>query len=101
MLTRKSDFAGICPACGLAVYRSEPDGPVWICRSDLNEANPYYEELPEDWQRTEAQKAEDEYYANCPEGQFKEGKFAWCPMNSFSGVEHMPLHSECYEKGDY
>jgi hypothetical protein len=98
MLTRKSDFAGICPACGKAVYHSEPDGPVWTCPADLNEANPYWEPLPEDWQTSEAQMERDGYYANCPEGNFARPSF--CPFEAY-GAGHLPLHSECYDKGDY
>ena len=62
MLTEKP--VGICPACGEAVFNSREgnDGPVWTCRSDLNESNPYYEPLPDDWQTTEAEKEAMGYF---------------------------------------
>lgn len=92
-------FAGICPACSLPVPADEPDGPVWVCPSDLNEKNPYYEELPEDWRKTEEQKLEAGYFANCPEGDPMDS--APCPFTYPGGPGHLPLHSKCYETGEY
>lgn len=86
---------GICPACKQTVFADEPDGPVWTCPSDLNPSNPYYEELPEDYQTTEAQKEANGYYANCPDGLNNA-----CPIEHY-GTGHLPLHSACYEKGNY
>lgn len=98
---------GICPACGEAVFQSREgeDGPVWTCPSDLNEKNPYFEELPDDYQTTEAEKEANGYYANCPEGLsvVKPGHYV-CPIEAYGGYNgngHMPLHAACYEKGDY
>jgi hypothetical protein len=109
MITEKP--VGICPACGEAVFSSREgdDGPVWTCRSDLQTTNPFYEELPEDWQTTEEQKEEDGYYANCPEGRpcheascgGKPGHWHQCPHEYPGGPGHMPLHAACYDKGDY
>ena len=82
---------GICPACGEAVSRDEQE-VVWTCPSDLNTANPYYEELPGDWQKTDTEKEAAGYYANCPEGS--------CPIEAY-GSGHLPLHAACYERGDY
>jgi hypothetical protein len=98
MITEKP--VGICPACGEAVFnsREHPDGPVWTCRSDLQTTNPFYEELPEDWQTTEAEKEANGYYANCPEGLPKPQA---CPHEYPGGPGHMPLHAACYDKGNY
>jgi hypothetical protein len=97
--TMRDYFAGICPACGTPVPADEPDGPVWTCRADLNEANPYYEPLPEDWQTSEDEKDASGYFANCPEGRLDRPET--CPHQYPGGPGHMPLHSACYERGDY
>lgn len=96
MLKHKSEFAGICPACGLAVYQSEPDGPVWTCPYDLNTKNPYYVPVPDDFRLTPAQKKKLGVDNDCPEWQGEH-----CPSDDFGGTGHMPLHSACYGKGDY
>jgi len=92
---------GICPACGESVFNSrEPDGPVWTCPSDLSPDNPYYEELPDDYQTTEEEKERSGYFANCPDQRPGGGA---CPFAWSVGAPacHMPLHSACYDKGEY
>ena len=91
---------GFCPSCGGSVFANEPDGPVWVCRADLQESNPFHESLPEDWQTTEAEKEAMGYYAECPEGRLS-GQAVTCPHEYPGGPNHMPLHSACYERGDY
>lgn len=77
---------GTCPACGEPVFNSlEEDGPVWICPRDLSPENGYW--MPSDV--TEEQQEEDQVFSLCYEDH--------------GGVcdDHMPLHSACYDKGEY
>lgn len=86
----KEKPVGTCPACGEAVFNSrEPDGPVWTCPADLSPENPYHEDtlLTADEQ---AQNERDGFYGLCAEEATGAGCF-----------ERMPLHSACYEQGDY
>lgn len=79
---------GTCPACGESVFNSrEPDGPVWTCPADLSETNPFHEETHPNI--TEALRVESGVYSNCGEDF------------GFPCHERMPLHSACYERGDY
>lgn len=82
---------GICPACGESVFNSrETDGPVWTCPADLNEANPYRETPLIEW--SEAEREAMGYFGNCLEDTGD---------NHGSCYERLPLHSACYEKGNY
>jgi hypothetical protein len=78
---------GICPACDAPVYRDEPDGPVWTCPADLSEGNRHRE--PADERITEALRQQSGVFSNCGEDY------------GFPCHERMPLHSACYEKGNY
>lgn len=77
---------GICPACKETVFADEPDGPVWTCPADLNPKNCYWE--PQEGITRDMQK--------------KAGVFSNC-WEDFGGscYDRMPLHSKCYEKGNY
>lgn len=85
----KEKPVGICPSCFQAVFNSkETEGPVWTCPSDLKSDNPYY--LPSEV--TEERK--EQYYGNCPsEHSLDHG---YCQH-----YNHLPLHSACYDKGDF
>jgi hypothetical protein len=77
---------GICPACGESVFNSrETDGPVWTCPCDLNKNNPFWQ--PSDV--TEEMMEKDGCYSYC-----------WSEHGGYC-EDHMPLHSECYDKGNY
>lgn len=84
--------AGTCPACGELVFNSrETDGPVWTCPADLATDNPFWEpplhgKSDEEWERE----------------QEKVGVYSFC-MEDFGGscYERLPLHSACYDRGDY
>jgi hypothetical protein len=88
MLKHKLDYVGTCPACGRAVY--DRHEAVWTCPFDLSPKNPYWEPVPDQFKRSEADMNKAGLYALCVEDW--EG---WCP------TEHMPLHSTCYDKGSY
>lgn len=82
---------GTCPACGESVFNSrEPDGPVWTCPSDLSPKNPYWEAPLVD--RTEADREASGYYGECCEDDGTNGGQCY---------PRMPLHSACYEAGNY
>jgi hypothetical protein len=83
----QEDIAGTCPACGELVSFAEPDGPVWTCPADLATENryaeaPLYPELHEKWEA-------EGYFGRCGEDV------------GLSCYDPMPLHSACYEQGDY
>lgn len=79
---------GVCPACDMAVYiEDEPDMPVWTCPADLQPSNSYREE-PAAW-ITEELREREGCFSNCAED-------FGAPC-----YERMPLHVECYERGDY
>lgn len=77
-----------CPACKEPVPLDEEDGPVWACPADLGKDNPAREPAPE-FITEEAQKAVG-VYSNCATDFGQE-----CPY------EHLPLHSACYEGGNF
>ena len=79
-------FVGICPACGERVLWDDPDGPVWTCPRDLSDANPYKDH---DAPYSEADMARDGVYSQCGED------------HGDGCVDRMPLHSACYERGNY
>lgn len=83
---------GTCPACGESVFLSrEPDGPVWTCPADLASSNPYWEPpLPPFDTITEAERDALGYFGNCRED-----------TGDGCCYDRMPLHSACYEKGNY
>lgn len=77
---------GICPVCGEPVFHLlDIDGPVWICPRDLSPHNPYWEPS----EVTEKQQEEDQVFSLCYEDHG-----GWCG-------DHMPMHSTCYDMGDY
>jgi len=80
-------FVGTCPACGESVLWDDPDGPVWTCPADLSETNPF-RETP-DSRITEELREKSGVYSNCGEDF------------GFPCYERMPLHSVCYDKGNY
>jgi hypothetical protein len=80
-------FAGICPACSKPVPRDDPDGPVWTCPADLSPENLYWEPAHEGI--TEAMRERAGVYSNC-------GEDFGLPCH-----ERIPLHSECYARGEY
>lgn|SRR5262245_4294402 len=85
------EFVGTCPACGEPVYAHEPDGPVWTCPANLSESNPFRRDplhgmTDDEW---EAEMERSGSYSNCGED------------HGFSCYEPLPLHSACYQKGDY
>lgn len=89
MVTEKP--VGICPSCGNTVFASrETDGPVWICPADLNPKNAYWSPS----EVTEDMKEKDGDYSCCPSSHCLDG--GYCEID-----KHMPLHSACYNKGDY
>jgi len=79
-------FVGICPACGERVLWDDPDGPVWTCPRDLSDANPYKDH---DAPYSEADMARDGVYSQCGED------------HGASCNDRLPLHSACYERGNY
>lgn len=81
------DIVGTCPACSEIVLWDESDGPVWTCPADLSECNPYWE--PAHPEITEELREESGVFSNCGEDY------------GFPCYEMMPLHSECYQKGEY
>jgi hypothetical protein len=86
ILTDKA--AGICPACGETVKIDEPDGPVWTCPADLNRRNPYWEPSRVSSSRRRAMR--------------RAGIYSLCGEDTGDGCyDRMPLHSTCYEAGDY
>jgi len=87
---------GTCPACRESVFNSrEPDGPVWTCPADLSPENPYYEPpLPPFDTITEEQRGALGYFGNCREDGYAGAHGTGC-------YERMPLHSACYDKGNY
>lgn len=88
----KEKPVGTCPACGESVFNSrETDGPVWTCPADLSPENPYWEPrlFDEDEAEHEARCVKDGVFSNCGED--------W----GFGCYDRLPLHSDCYEKGDY
>jgi hypothetical protein len=84
---KESDIAGTCPACGFVVLLSEPDGPVWTCPADLSEGN-RFKEYQEN-EITEEMREKAGVFSNCWEDF---GRPCFKPI---------PLHSACYEKGNY
>ena len=87
---------GTCPACGNAVFNSqETEGPVWTCPADLNPRNPYAEApLPPFDEISEAERERLGYFGNCREDGYAGTHGTGC-------YARMPLHSACYEKGNY
>jgi hypothetical protein len=85
---------GTCPACGESVFNSrETDGPVWTCPADLDVQNPYWEPpLPPFDTITEDERERSGYFGNCCED---------IGYNGGQCYDRMPLHSACYERGDY
>ena len=82
----KDGPVGRCPACGELVYNAlETDGPVWTCPRDLSPTNKYW--MPSDI--TEADMEKDQVWSSCYEDHD-----GWCG-------DHMPMHSACYDKGEY
>ena len=94
-LLRAKLFAGICPACGRAVYTDDPRPPVWTCPADLSDGNPYRQEMPDGWRRTEADMEADGCFSQC-NGR---DNFA-CPIEWY-GSGHLPLHAKCYDTGTW
>jgi hypothetical protein len=94
MLTHKRPIAGTCPSCGECVYTDEPDGPVWTCPRDLSPKNPYWK-APSPL-ITEALHKRTGVYSQCLEDYDADdvGVASVC-------YDRMPLHSACYDKGDY
>jgi hypothetical protein len=79
-------YVGICPACAEPVLWDDPDGPVWTCPRDPSGTNPFRDcEAP----YTEAELDASGAYSQCGED------------HGGPCVERLPLHSACYEKGDY
>lgn len=83
---------GICPACRETVFNSrEPDGPVWTCPADLNPRNPY-------WEPRTFHESDEEHEKACEEA----GVFSNCGEDfGFGCYERLPLHADCYERGNY
>ncbi len=82
---------GVCPACGETVFNSrETNGPVWTCPADLSPANPYWQAPIVE--RTEAEMEKSGFFGLCCEDSGD---------NHGSCYERLPLHSVCYEKGNY
>ena len=82
---------GICPACKQTVFNSlELDGPVWTCPADLSEKNPFWEAPLIEW--SEEDREQMGYYGNCLEDTGD---------NHGQCYERLPLHSACYERGNY
>lgn len=89
MLTEKP--VGTCPACGETVR--DNDGPVWTCPADLSPKNPFAKSpLPPFDTITEAEREQSGYFGNCREDTGDHHGQCY---------ERIPLHSACYEKGDY
>lgn len=90
---RNEKPVGICPECGEAVYNShEGDaGPVWTCPADLSEGNPYHKPTIMTAEQIE-QNEHEGYFGLCCEDSGN---------NRGSCYDRLPLHSACYDKGDY
>ncbi len=80
-------IVGLCPACSVTVLWDEPDGPAWTCPADLSPKNPYRE--PADKRITEKLRERSGVFLNCGDDF------------GFPCYERLPLHSACYEKGNY
>jgi len=80
-------YVGICPACKDRVLWDDLDGPVWTCPADLSETNPYREPAHPDI--TDELRESSGVFSNCGDDF------------GFPCYDAMPLHSECYEKGNY
>lgn len=80
-------FVGTCPACSEPVLWDDPDGPVWTCPADLAETNPFW--VPANARITDELRESSGVFSNCGEDF------------GFGCYERMPLHSACYEKGNY
>jgi len=85
---------GTCPACGESVFNSrESDGLVWTCPADLSPDNPYWEPPLEQFDTmTEKQREKIGYFGNCREDGYSDENGCY---------ERMPLHSKCYDRGEY
>lgn len=85
---RQEDVAGTCPACDELVHVDEPDGPVWTCPADLGRDNRHREPCLYD-EDTVARWEREGYYGLCGEDV------------GLRCHERMPLHSDCYDRGNY
>ena len=66
---------------------------MWTCPADLNPGNPYWESPLSPFDTiTEAEREHSGYFGNCCEDSGD---------NSGQCYERMPLHSACYDKGEY
>ena len=81
-------IVGICPKCGKPTLWDERNGPVWTCPYNLSKSNPYWEPRPDG---IEADGEKNGIYSNC----FEDTGGGFCESI------HMPLHSKCYERGNY
>lgn len=90
---------GICPSCGKLVDSEEPDGPVWTCPSDLSPWNKHWQ-APAGTEDMYRAAHRDGFYGLCLDDmqigiqRHTSGAYG-CPY------EHLPLHSKCYETGEY
>jgi len=84
---RFKKIVGYCPACGDGVASDDPDGPVWTCPADLAGDNPF--RLDPNPAITEDMRERSGCFSNCGEDF------------GLDCYERIPLHSACYDKGDY
>ena len=87
----KERTIGICPACTQPVLDTDED-VVWTCKHNLSHSNPFAltGRLRGGMNVSETTKKRHGDYSDCPYDH-----------NNMLCPNEMPLHSACYDRGNY